>query len=58
MGDLFSMSPEYREMYPGVLFYAYAVPGIDGQHLEDGLTIAAETLVEFGGGKIDFIDVY
>jgi len=45
-------------MYPGVLFYAYAVPGIDGQHLEDGLTIAAETLVEFGGGKIDFIDVY
>jgi DNA/RNA-binding domain of Phe-tRNA-synthetase-like protein len=41
-----------------VLFYAYAVPGIGGQHLEDGLTIAAETLVEFGGGKIDFIDVY
>ena len=58
MGNVFCMSSEYREMYPGVLFYAYAVPGIDGQHLEDGLTIAAETLVEFGGGKIDFIDVY
>jgi len=45
-----------RTQTEDVLFYAYAVPGIDGQHLEDGLTIAAETLVEFGGGTIDFID--
>jgi len=45
-----------RAQTEDVLFYAYAVPGIDGQHLEDGLTIAAETLVEFGGGTIDFID--
>jgi len=47
------MSPEYREMYPGV---GFGLTLIEGQHLEDGLTIAAETLVEFGGGKIEFID--
>ena len=41
-----------------VLFYAYAVPGIEGQYLKEGLTIAAETLVEFGGGDIEFIDLY
>lgn len=41
-----------------VLFYAYAVPGIEGQYLKEGLTIAADTLVEFGGGKIEFIDVH
>jgi len=41
-----------------VLFYAYAVPGIQGQYLKEGLTIAAETLVEFGGGDIEFIDLY
>jgi hypothetical protein len=45
-----------RAQTEDVLFYAYAVPGIQGQHLEDGLTIAAETLVEFGGGTIDFSD--
>jgi len=45
-----------RAQTADVLFYAYAVPGIEGQHLKDGLTIAAETLVEFGGGKIEFID--
>ncbi len=41
-----------------VLFYAYAVPGIDSQHLKDGLTIAAETMAEFGGGTIEGIEVY
>ena len=41
-----------------VLFYAYAVPGVERSHLQEGLTIAAETLVEFGGGKTEFIDVY
>ena len=41
-----------------VLFYAYAVPGIQGQYLKEGLTIAAETLVEFGGGDIEFIDIF
>jgi len=41
-----------------VLFYAYAVPGIDSQHLTDGLTIAAETMAEFGGGHIEGIEVF
>jgi DNA/RNA-binding domain of Phe-tRNA-synthetase-like protein len=41
-----------------VLLYAYAVPGIAGQFLEEGLTVAADTLVEFGGGKIDFLDIH
>ena len=47
-----------REESSNVLFYAYAVPGIEGQYLKKGLTIAAETLVEFSGGKIKFINVY
>lgn len=41
-----------------VLLYAYAVPGIAGQYLEDGLTIGADTLVEFGGGKVEFLDIH
>jgi len=47
-----------RQETVDVLFYAYAVPGIEGQYLKEGLTIAANTLVEFGGGKIEFIEVY
>jgi len=47
-----------RQETVDVLFYAYAVPGIEGQYLKKGLTIAANTLVEFGGGKIEFIEVY
>ena len=41
-----------------VLLYAYAVPGIEGKYLKEGLTIAADTLVEFGGGEIEFIDIF
>jgi DNA/RNA-binding domain of Phe-tRNA-synthetase-like protein len=41
-----------------VLFYAYAVPGIDGEHLRAGLTIAAEAMSQFGGGTIQGVDVY
>jgi len=47
-----------REDTENVLFYAYAVPGIERTHLQEGLAIAADTLVEFGGGKTEFIDVY
>jgi len=47
-----------RAQTEDVLFYAYAVPGIESRHLEAGLTIAAETMVEFGGGEIDSIDIY
>ena len=41
-----------------VLFYAYGVPGIDGDHLKAGLTIAAETMSEFGKGAIQTVEVY
>jgi DNA/RNA-binding domain of Phe-tRNA-synthetase-like protein len=41
-----------------VLFYAYAVPGIDSQYLRDGLSVAAETMAEFGGGKIEGLEIY
>ena len=41
-----------------VLFYAYAVPGIDEDHLKAGLTIAAETMSQFGGGAVQGVDVY
>ena len=47
-----------RENNENVLFYAYAVPGIERTHLQEGLAIAADTLVAFGGGKTEFIDVY
>jgi len=41
-----------------VLFYAYAVPGVEGDHLKAGLTIAADTLSEFGGGEIQVLEIY
>ena len=41
-----------------VLFYAYAVPGIQTHRLEAGLTIAADTLVQFGGGKREVLTVF
>ena len=41
-----------------VFFYAYAVPGIDSVHLKDGLTVAAETMASFGGGKIEGVEVF
>lgn len=47
-----------REDTSNVLFYAYAVPGIESQYLKHGLTIAAETVVEFGGGGVEGIETY
>ena len=47
-----------REDTRNVLFYAYAVPGIESQYLEDGLAVAADTLVQFGGGKLEMLEVY
>ena len=41
-----------------VLFYAYAVPGIDRSHLKKGLTTAADAMVEFGGGNIEYLYIY
>ena len=46
-----------RQDSEDVLFYAYAVPGIDRSHLKDGLSIAAEALIEFGGGNMEFIEI-
>jgi len=40
-----------------VLYYAYAVPGIDREHIAFGLTIAAETMRDFGGGSIAGVEV-
>ena len=41
-----------------VLFYAYAVPGIESDHLRNGLSVAAETLAKFGSGSIEGINIY
>ena len=41
-----------------VLFYAYAVPGVYGEPLRAGLTIAAEAMSQFGAGSIHGMDVY
>jgi DNA/RNA-binding domain of Phe-tRNA-synthetase-like protein len=40
-----------------VLLYSFAVPGIDGAHLEEGLKVAAETMAQFGGGTVKGLDV-
>jgi len=47
-----------REDTCNVLFYAYAVPGIDGRHLEEGLAVAAETMCEFGGGTMEGVEIF
>jgi DNA/RNA-binding domain of Phe-tRNA-synthetase-like protein len=47
-----------REDTRNVLFYAYAVPGIERQFIEQGLNIAADTVARFGGGNIEYIEVY
>jgi DNA/RNA-binding domain of Phe-tRNA-synthetase-like protein len=41
-----------------VLFYAYAVPGIESNYLDEGLTIAAEIMSEFGRGTVETIEVH
>jgi DNA/RNA-binding domain of Phe-tRNA-synthetase-like protein len=47
-----------RDDTQDVLFYGYAVPGIDGKYVEDGLSVAAETLSEFGEGTIEGLEVF
>jgi len=41
-----------------VLFYAYAVPGIDAVHIREGLSVAAETMERFGGGTLKGLEVF
>ena len=48
------VQPETRN----VLFYAFGVPGIEKQYLRDGLTVAAETVVAFGGGEVAFFEIF
>jgi DNA/RNA-binding domain of Phe-tRNA-synthetase-like protein len=36
-----------------VLFYAYAVPGIEARYIQEGLSIAADTMVRFGQGTME-----
>lgn len=41
-----------------VLFYAYAVPGIDARYLKEGLTVAAETMAQFGNGTREYLEIF
>jgi len=41
-----------------VLFYAYAVPGIEAQYIKEGLTLTAETMTLFGQGTIETITTF
>jgi len=41
-----------------VLFYAYAVPGIASAYLAQGLSLAAEAVVTFGGGQLEVMKVF
>ncbi len=47
-----------NETTDNVLFYAYAVPGIDNAYLKEGLSIAAETVASFGGGTIEGVEIF
>jgi DNA/RNA-binding domain of Phe-tRNA-synthetase-like protein len=47
-----------KEETENVLFYAYGIPGVDGDYLSQGLTVAAETMSEFGGGTIEGLEIY
>ncbi len=47
-----------RDDTRNVLFYSYAVPGIDRAYLEEGLTVAAQAMARLGGGNIKGLDVF
>ena len=47
-----------REETKNVLFYAYAVPGIQGLYLKEGLRIAGDIMIQFGKGTAEFSEVY
>ena len=47
-----------KEDTQNVFFYAYAVPGVEAEPLREGLTVAAETMSQFSGGKVEAIDVF
>ena len=41
-----------------VLFYAYAVPGVEPEPIQEGLLLAAETMTRFGGGETEWVQVF
>ena len=41
-----------------VLFYAYGIPGIQGRYLREGLTVAADTMAQFGNGRVECVEIY
>jgi DNA/RNA-binding domain of Phe-tRNA-synthetase-like protein len=41
-----------------VLFYAYAVPGIEGHYIKEGMSIAADIMAEFGKGTVRHLEVF
>lgn len=41
-----------------VLFYAYAVPGVDSESIREGLHLAAETMTRFSGGTTEAVQVF
>jgi DNA/RNA-binding domain of Phe-tRNA-synthetase-like protein len=41
-----------------VLFYAYAVPRIEARYLREGLTVAADTMAQFGSGMIEYLEIF
>jgi DNA/RNA-binding domain of Phe-tRNA-synthetase-like protein len=47
-----------KEDTRNVLYYAYAVPGIEARYLEEGLTIAAEIASKFGGGSLEEAKIF
>jgi DNA/RNA-binding domain of Phe-tRNA-synthetase-like protein len=41
-----------------VIFYAYAVPGVESESIREGLGLAAETMTRFGGGTTEAVQVF
>jgi len=41
-----------------VLFYSYGVPGIEAHYLKEGLTVAADTIAQFGNGTVECVEIY
>ncbi len=47
-----------RDDTRNVLFYSYAVPGVEGVYLREGLSVAAEVMSCFGGGNVKGLMVF
>ncbi|MFO7784855.1 MAG: phenylalanine--tRNA ligase beta subunit-related protein [Thermodesulfobacteriota bacterium] len=41
-----------------VLYYAYGVPGVESEHLKNGLHVAEDAVIRFGGGTSRGIKVF